>query len=158
LAGSVWYRLIDTGAQVSLIPASASDRRNAASTTCQSSPLQLSAANGSRIPSYGTRASRVSIGDRLFSVTLVIADVRRPILGADFLRRHNLLVDVFGQRLIDARSFKSYTHGVDACFSSETPVATVSENAFANILMNDFPKLLQPTFNLAQPAHGQQEI
>ena len=120
--------LIDTGAQVSLVPASASDRSSAAN---HSSP-QLTAANGTRIPSYGTRASRVSLGGRLFPVTLVVADVRRPILGADFLRRHNLLVDVLGQRLIDARSFNSYMQGIEVCCTPETPVAAVSDNAFAN--------------------------
>ena len=35
-------------------------------------------------------------------VTTVIADVQRPLLGADFLLQHNLLVDVYGERLVEA--------------------------------------------------------
>ena len=69
-------------------------------------------------------------GKRKFTVTFIIADVRRPILGADFLRRHKLLVDLCGQKLIDAHSFQSYACAPtnnDLCVS---PVATVDSNHY----------------------------
>ena len=97
--------LIDTGAQVSLLPATAHARRHPSPTA-----PKLVAANGSSIVSNGTQQTHVQLGKRKFTVTFIIADVRRPIyiLGADFLRRHKLLVDLCGQKLIDAHSFQSY--------------------------------------------------
>ena len=85
--------LIDTGAQVSLLPATAHARRHPSPTA-----PKLVAANGSSIASYGTQQTHVQLGKRKFTVTFIIADVRRPILGADFLRRHKLLVDLCGQK------------------------------------------------------------
>ena len=106
------------------------------------------------IASYGTRETRVAFGGRHLSVTLIIADVRRPILGADFLRRHNLLVDLRGQCLIDATSFHSYACGVDTNYATVAPVFNKSNNAYASLLHSAFPQLLTPTFNCAHPSHG----
>ena len=74
--------LIDTGAQVSLLPATAHARRHPSPRAPTS---KLVAANGSSIASYGTQQTHVQLCKRKFTVTFIIADVRRPILGADFL-------------------------------------------------------------------------
>ena len=140
--------LIDTGAQVSLIPATPEDRRQP-----DQNPPKLTAANGTAIPAYRTRESTISINNRKFSVTLVVADVRRPILGADFLRRHNLLVDLKGQRLIDARSFNTYQCSTGHHDTTVAPVAANS-NRFTELLLSKYPQLLTPTFKSTQPAHG----
>ena len=111
------------------------------------------AANGSSIASYGTQQTHVQLGKRKFTVTFIIADVRRPILGADFLRRHKLLVDLCGQKLIDAHSFQSYacaTTNNDLCVS---PVATVDSNHYKQCLLQQYPELLRPTFHAARPSH-----
>ena len=94
--------LIDTGAQVSLLPATDHVRRHHSHTA-----PKLVAANGSSIASYRAQQTHVQLGKRKFKVTFIIADVRRPILGADFLLRHKLLVDLCVQKLIDAHSFQS---------------------------------------------------
>ena len=137
--------LIDTGAQVSLLPATAHARRHPSPTA-----PKLVAANGSSIASYGTQQTHVQLGKRKFTVTFIIADVRRPILGADFLRRHKLLVDLCGQKLIDAHSFQSYACAAtnnDLCVS---PVATVDSNHYKQCLLQHYPKLLRPTFHVAR--------
>ena len=111
------------------------------------------AANGSSIASYGTQQTHVQLGKRKFTVTFIIADVRRPILGADFLRRHKLLVDLCGQKLIDAHSFQSYACAAtdnDLCVS---PVATVDSNHYKQCLLQHYPELLRPTFHAARPSH-----
>lgn len=141
--------LIDTGAQVSLIPATQKDKGRPTTTD---SP-KLSAANGTAIPSYGIQKSTLSFNRRLFTATLIIADVRRPILGADFLRRHNLLVDLRGQRLIDAKTFNSYACAVEAT-ATVAPIIAGTENAYAELLHKEFRQLLTPTFNSTQPSHG----
>ena len=90
---------------------------------------------------------------RKFTVTFIIADVRRPILGADFLRRHKLLVDLSGQKLIEAHSFQSYACAAtnnDLCVS---PVATVDSNHYKQCLLQQYPELLRPTFHAARPSH-----
>ena len=140
--------LIDTGAQVSLLPATAHARRHPSPTA-----PKLVAANGSSIASYGTQQTHVQLGKRKFTVTFIIADVRRPILGADFLRRHKLLVDLCGQKLIDAHSFQSYACAAtnnDLCVS---PVATVDSNHYKQCLLQHYPELLRPTFHAARPSH-----
>ena len=91
--------LADTGAQVSVTPAFKLDKR----TGSRKPPLQ--AANGSTITTYGTRVVCLRFGQRNFQARLIAADVSRPLLGADFLRTHNLLVDMRNRRLIEADTF-----------------------------------------------------
>ncbi|KAK2578347.1 hypothetical protein KPH14_002621 [Odynerus spinipes] len=88
--------LIDTGADVSVIP-----RKN-----CQGirTPydLQLTAANGSTIRTYGQVTMVVNIGLRRdFRWRMIVADVPQPILGADFLATFGLLVDVGRKKVLD---------------------------------------------------------
>ena len=133
--------LIDTGAQVSLLPVAAHARRHPSSTA-----PKLVAANGSSIASYGTQQTHVQLGKRKFTVTFIIAVVRRPILGADFLRRYKRLVNLCGQKLIDAHSFQSYSCAAtnnDLCVSS---VATVDSNHYKQCLLQQYPGLLRLTF------------
>ncbi|CAM1332024.1 Uncharacterised protein r2_g4097 [Pycnogonum litorale] len=88
--------LIDTGAEVSLLPRSFTDRRTTPATTI------LTAANDSVIATFGQRSLTLDLAlRRTFKWILIIADVQTPILGADFLRKFNLLVDMKERRLID---------------------------------------------------------
>lgn len=78
--------LVDTGAEVSVLPASPSDRR--------SSPLlHLHAVNGTSISVYGRRFVTVNLGQRRnFRWIFLVAAVNHAILGADFLSHFALLV------------------------------------------------------------------
>ena len=91
--------LVDTGAQVSILPRSYLPRG------CQPQPgpagQQLVAANGSPIKVYGTWTQGITFSnnhrfDHLFYVT----DIKTAILGTDFLGAHGILVDVGGRRLL----------------------------------------------------------
>ncbi|KFD47254.1 hypothetical protein M513_11854 [Trichuris suis] len=74
---------------------------------------ELTAANGSRIATFGTRSMSLDFGlRRRFRWTFIVADVRRPILGTDFLRHFRFLVDVNQKRLIDAST--TAAHSLDA--------------------------------------------
>uniref|UniRef100_A0A5S6QQ48 RNA-directed DNA polymerase n=1 Tax=Trichuris muris TaxID=70415 RepID=A0A5S6QQ48_TRIMR len=94
--------LVDTGSEVSVIPTSSptyAQRR-------QPSALSLVAANGTSIPTFGRRTLNLDFGTgKQFQWTFLIATVRQPILGADFLRNFNLLVDIKRRQLIDATTF-----------------------------------------------------
>ena len=93
--------LVDTGAEVSVLPATGLDRR-----TGQTGPPLL-AANGSSIGKYGMRTLSLHFASNSYQWKFVIAEVSRPLLGADFLRSNSLLVDVKGKRLVDAVSYHS---------------------------------------------------
>lgn len=89
--------LIDTGADVSIIPVSACKRQ-----ASKTSTLRLYAANGTPIATYGTATLQVNLGLRRdFTWKFIIADVTQPIIGADFLRAFNLLVDLRNARVLD---------------------------------------------------------
>lgn len=89
--------LIDSGADILVIPPIAGHRA--------SSDLVLTAANGTRIRTYGPKNLRLNIGlARSFPWRFEVADVSRAIIGADFLRYYGLLLDVRNRRLIDQDS------------------------------------------------------
>ena len=92
-AHSGTYFLVDTGAEVSIVPPTSQDR-------AQPSGMNLIAANGTPIKSYGTRLGTIKIRDDQYKWRFHIADVHKSILGADFLRTHGLLVDLRNSRLI----------------------------------------------------------
>ena len=91
--------LVDTGAEVSVLPATGQDTRME-----QSGPL-LMAANGSSIKTYGVRTIPLRSTSKTYEWNFIIADVSRPLLGADFLRANSLLVDLQGKRLVDAVTY-----------------------------------------------------
>jgi transposase InsO family protein len=84
---------VDTGSTFSILPFRSSSP--------QSGP-RLTAANGRRIACWGHRRAAVVLDGASYTWRFLRAAVRFPILGADFLRNFNLLVDVAGCRLIPA--------------------------------------------------------
>lgn len=139
--------LCDTGAQRSVLPASRLD----IITDSHGPPME--AANGSPIRTYGTRSVELCFGGQHFSWDFVTAKVAVPLLGADFLCAHGLLVDVMNRRLIDAVTFCSYT-----CTLSETDSIQLSSMLSASDdfqrLLASFPALTQPTFSASTVKHG----
>ena len=79
--------LVDTGAARSLFPHSLCKQRKPAAET-------MRAANNTQIKTYGTINLDLSLDDKAFLWTFTVADVILPILGADFIAHHNLLVDL----------------------------------------------------------------
>ena len=78
--------LVDTGAEVSVIPPSRAERQY------RRDSLTLQAANNTSVATYGKRSPTLDLGLHCtFHWIFVIADVRHPILGADFLRYYSLL-------------------------------------------------------------------
>ena len=92
--------LVDTGAEISIIPLHLSRRQQTTSTK-----LSLIAANESVIKTYGEQSLILDLGlRRRFTWVFIVAQVKRPILGADFLSAYNLLVDMTNKRLIDVNT------------------------------------------------------
>ncbi len=139
--------LVDTGAEVSVLPATAIDK--------QSGPQgkQLTAANGSTIRTYGTRTIKFLLGDYRFEWPFLIAAVERPLLGADFLRHSGLLVDVRGKQLVHSRTFSTVPLRHANAPSTSLESISSSGNSYARLL-GEFPELTSPTFSQTTAKHG----
>ena len=92
---SVWDRvtgtffLVDTGAaDVCVFPASSNDKR-------KRTPIEnLTAANGSKINTWGQRVITFTLGQgKRYHQKFYLADVARPILGANFFTAKDIAVD-----------------------------------------------------------------
>ncbi|UYV65493.1 hypothetical protein LAZ67_3004513 [Cordylochernes scorpioides] len=89
--------LIDSGADVSIFPI--------AHPRCQKSDYKLYAANGSESETYGIKYLTLDLGlRREFQWPFVIAKVNKGIIGADFLNKFNLLIDINRKRQLNART------------------------------------------------------
>ena len=78
--GKIFSSQVLGGAEVSTIPPTKLDKQRGPAS------LSLQAANGSEISTYGTRSLTLNLGlRRLFRWIFIIADVKHPILGVDFL-------------------------------------------------------------------------
>ena len=140
--------LVDSGADISLIPASKFDQRSG-----RRGP-PLTAANGSPIRSYGDRNLTLHLRERKYQWRFVIADVRQSILGADFLRKHGLLVDIKNQCLVRHDDL-SIIRGKPAREMPRISKIGVQMNRFDKLLQNR-PVLTTPAFHKKRPAHGVQ--
>ena len=68
--------------------------------TAATSSLPLIAANNTTITTYGTCKGVVDVGlKRDYTWTFIVADIKQPILGADFFIHYNILVDLQGRCL-----------------------------------------------------------
>ena len=89
--------LVDTGAEVSAVPQTRSQQKD----HCQGPSLH--AVNNTMIATYGTRSLTLNIGlRRMFRWVFIIADISKPILGADFLKHYGFLVDMRSQHLTNS--------------------------------------------------------
>lgn len=81
--------LVDTGADISVLAAKDQKRREV------NNSHVLYAANSSKIKTYGEKCLVLNLGlQNKLRWTFTIADVSTSILGADFLARNNILVDL----------------------------------------------------------------
>ena len=69
--------------------------------------MQLQAANGTRIKCYGIRQMPIHLPGRKFNFPVTIADVKQPILGADFLAKHYLAPNHRDGTLIDLKDMST---------------------------------------------------
>ena len=89
--------LVDTGAEMSIVPPSNTERSASQGT----SPLQ--AVNGSSIMTFGVRSFTLDLGlRRTFQLVFVIADIPHPVIGVDFHSHFGLHVDMRHRTLGDS--------------------------------------------------------
>ena len=156
--------LVDSGADVSVFPASTAQRRSQPSSALQ-------AANGTSIKTFGSRQVSLCLPGLNVVHRFILADVRKPILGSDFFRDHNLLIDIARCRLFrpqpNAEAAEAsvvvkarpahYVAGLCGLKCSPTSrllqgdIHQAVDAAFA-----DFPAVTSssPVFDAAVPKHG----
>ena len=127
--------LVDTCAAVSVLPPSPADRKHP--------QLHLQAANGSHIPTFGRKSLTPNLGlRRSFPWIFGIAEVSKPILGADFLHHFHLSVDLNKRTLVDNTTQLTIA-GVLASLPSLKPSIPHPPNEFTPLLA-EYPQLTQP--------------
>lgn len=140
--------LIDTGAEVSVVPPTPTERK-------QHSTRTLYAANGTEIPTFGQKLLQLNLGlRRKFQWPFIIALIKEPIIGADFLAHYNLLVDVRNNRLIDnTTSLKSIGTRVPASSDSIMGISSINPLAPLYSLLKEFKNITRTSLP-SQVAHN----
>lgn len=112
--------------------------------------MHLYAANGTKIPVYLRQTVQLDLNLRhSFQWTFYVGAVSQAILGADFLRHFNLMVDVRGRKLVDLLteiSTKAHPAPGDS-----TNLSVINHNHKFADLLKSFPKLTQP-YSSSMPA------
>lgn len=103
----------------------------------------LYAANGSPIKTYGQKVISVDLGLRKrFTWPFVLADVQKPIIGADFLEKFGLLVDLKDRCLIDRHTLARSLCALDG--SSVPTIKTISDQAAYHDILSQYPMVTRP--------------
>ena len=144
--------LVDTGAEVSVIPPTVSDKR------CRSkSSVTLQAVNQSSIDTFGERSITLDLGlRRTFRWIFIVADIQTPIIGADFLKAFGLLVDIKHRKLYDSNTHLS-VNGICADQSppSISPMfSQPTDNSPYHAILRDFPEITRPVYNQTAVKHS----
>ena len=143
--------LCDSGADDCVYPASASDRKLPPST-----PLR--GPDGRDIPAFGQRCLQINLGGgKTYTHKFWVANVCKPILGADFFAANDLLIDLKRRRLVSP----------DGQTIVKAGTTTAPRNIFGikfphqeppgefEALLDEFPGICTPTYDSKRPVkHG----
>ncbi|GFS97528.1 retrovirus-related Pol polyprotein from transposon 297 [Nephila pilipes] len=129
--------LIDTGADVSVIPLTTASKH------LPPASLQLFAANGTAVIStYGQQLVTLDLGlRRVFKWPFIIAAVSQLIIGADFLRHYGLFVDIRHDRLVDSLTKLQMQGTVQQ--GNNSAIKAVNGNTKSHRLLAEFPSLIE---------------
>lgn len=127
------------------MPATFRDRRH-------KSDFALFAANGSSIATYGKRLLTIDLGlRRLLQWPFVLAEVKRPIIGSDFLSHFNLLPDMRNRRLVDGVTLLNIPANLSAL--QPTQVSSISKDFRYQDLLTKFPGVVRESITPKQTMH-----
>lgn len=147
-AESKYRYLIDTGADISVLPATHQEKSKPPNT------FVLYAANNTKIRTYGAKIVNCNIGlRRRFLWSFIVADVTQPIIGSDFLKHFGLLVDMANNRLVDSTT-NLKTTGICST-PQELTLKSVSDDSgkFRSVL-SEFADVTTPSIKLPPVKHS----
>ena len=126
--------LIDTGSDISLIPATKDVLRT------RPNDLTLFAANNSRVPTFGDKRLTLNLGlRRSFIWNFCVAAVPNPIIGADLLAHFHLVPFLHQSKLVDTSTGLSTSGFLKTANIFGLSVMSRSENYFR--LLSEFPEI-----------------
>ncbi|XP_059224057.1 uncharacterized protein LOC131997313 [Stomoxys calcitrans] len=135
--------LVDTGAEISVYPSK--NRKNP-------QKLSLYAANGTEIKTFGSINLSLDLGlRRPFSWSFILADVSRPIIGADFLRQFHLLPDLNTRKLVDGQTLLAVSGSL--CKEGSIGIKMVSGDTSFHQLFREYPEIIMHNENFSSE-HG----
>ncbi len=125
------------------------------SNNSSNSDVKLLTADGSTMYCSGTRIIPLRFGSKSYDWKFHLAPVSAPILGADFLRHHHLLVDMAGGRVLESSSLSNVG---ESFMSSDDPgflrAALLSTPECIREMLSDFPDVLSSDgFSASPPRH-----
>lgn len=137
--------LIDTGANISVLPRKRGQHP-------QQLNFKLYAANNTVIPTYGEKTIELDLNlRRPLKWTFIVAEVSKPIIGADFLKHHQLIVDIKNRRLIDGKTNLSTSSFVRA---TNTPtIRSIDVQQSYHDILAEFPGTTRLTSMKLSPKH-----
>ena len=94
----------------------------------------------------------MNLGFRKFEWSFVLANINRPMLGADFFCSNHLLIDVCTQHIIDAKKYENIPVWRDPAPAPCLNTCT-SNSEFADVL-KEFPSVTRPQFSSTDVKHG----
>lgn len=138
--------LVDTGAEISVIPPAPGDKPI-------TTDFKLQAANGTKIDSFGKKTLNLDIGlHRPFQWTFIQARVKTPILGADFLANFDLSVSMKDRSMTDNASnitvIGKYTeiNSIGICVTKQS-------NATYMKILEEYPDITKPFLHTDKIKH-----
>lgn len=141
--------LVDTGSDLCVYPRTALREKRA------KTDYQLFAANGTTIATYGWVHLQLNIGlRRAYRWRFVVADVSKPIIGADFLKFYNLLIDLRNHRLIDGLTTLSTAAAPAGETKDIASIKAVSGDSVYHQLLQDYPEITRPAGTQREVKHG----
>ena len=137
--------LVDTGAEVDVIPPSRAERANRQDT------FSLQAVNDTPITTFGKHSLTLNLGlRRTLRWVFTVADVKIPILGADFLRNYSLVVDMRRKQLSDPVT-QLHVQGILSSDSSpRTSLSPPTSSEQFQAILAEYPAVTKPS-NGEQP-------
>lgn len=141
--------LVDTGSELCVYPRSALQQRR------PKTDYQLSAANGSPIDTFGYVTLDLDLSLRRdYSWRFIVAEVTKPIIGADFLRFYNLVVDIRNQRLIDNTTTLSANGQTASSSGTISSVKILFGGSKYDEILKEYPEITHPSGILSPPRHN----
>lgn len=139
--------LIDSGSEISILP-KFNFKRCVRDPTCN-----LRAANNTVIATYGEHEAKICLGfPGIFQHKFLVADVKQPILGADFFGSHGLLIDIAKGRLVDGKTRVSVA--AVSKVSSYQCFSIINSDRFTMQLVKKFPQVFSAPNYMAPIVHS----
>ena len=124
----------------------------------QGPPLkkELVAANGSRTRCYGEKKLLLHVGARTYEWKFLVADMKRALIGADFLTHSSLLVDLRNSQLVHPEELNSTPLQCTKYRSRITGLALDASDNLSPLakLFAEFPAVTVPNFKIDHPKHA----